>query len=138
MKESNKKVLVFGTYDLFHPGHEHHLKKAAKYGDLYVIVARDETVLEMKRRKTINDEQKRLRAIKKLDYVHKAILGSSGDKYKIIETIRPDIICLGYDQKHFTKNLKEILKRRGVKPKIIRFREGHKPHIYKTSILRKL
>jgi len=131
-----KKVLVFGTYDIFHLGHIYHLKKAAKYGLLYVVIARDATVLLMKRKKVVNNEKKRLQNIKKLDYVYKAFLGSKKDKYKIIEKIKPDIICLGYDQTHFTKDLKKELETRGLHPKIIRFRKGHKPHIYKSSKLR--
>jgi FAD synthetase len=132
----NKKVLVFGTYDLFHPGHIHHLKKAAKYGKLYVVVARDATVLKMKGKKVVNTEKNRLKNMQNLDYVYKAILGGKKDKYEVIEKIKPDIICLGYDQTHFTKDLKKELENRELHLKIIKFRKGHKPHIYKSSKLR--
>ncbi|MGV8162326.1 MAG: adenylyltransferase/cytidyltransferase family protein [Candidatus Nanoarchaeia archaeon] len=130
------KVLVFGTYDLLHSGHEHHLKKAAKLGELHVVVARDKTVLEMKNRKPIHDEKKRVIQLNKLEFVHVAYLGSKKDKYKIIEKIKPNIICLGYDQIHFTKNLKEELKKRKILAKIIRFRKAYRPDIYKSSKLR--
>ena len=133
-----EKVLVFGTYDVFHPGHEHHLRKAKLRGEkLYVVVARDETVKKMKGVNPQNSEKKRMARIKSLDFVHKVYLGGEGDKYKIIEKIRPDLICLGYDQTHFTRGLKEALKRRGLNPKIVRFREAHLPEKYKSSLIRK-
>lgn len=132
-----KKVLTFGTFDIFHPGHEHYLKEAKKYGnELYVVVSRDKTVLEVKNRKTVNDENKRLEYVRSLDYVDGAFLGSDGDKYKIIEEINPDVIVFGYDQDSFTKNIKEILKKRGLNVEIIKLTKGFKPEVYKSSKLR--
>lgn len=128
------KVLTFGTYDIFHPGHEHHLKKSKDYGDeLFVVIARDETVKIVKGKYPKNNEQKRLKVIENLPFVTKVFLGNLGDKYKIVEEINPDIICLGYDQNSFTEKLPEELEKRNIKSKIIKFEKGHKPHIYKSS-----
>ena len=44
------KVLVFGTFDIFHKGHEYFLSEAAKHGSLNVVVARDLTTYEVKGR----------------------------------------------------------------------------------------
>ena len=86
-----RKVLVFGTFDIFHPGHEFHLKKARQYGDiLKVVVAKDSTVKRVKGQYPIKDESTRLRNIKSLDYVDDAFLGYEGDKYNIIEELKPD------------------------------------------------
>ncbi|MFA6072690.1 MAG: adenylyltransferase/cytidyltransferase family protein [Candidatus Woesearchaeota archaeon] len=133
---NSKKVLVFGTYDILHPGHVAHLKKASKHGVLYVVVGLDKTVKDNKKREPYNDENTRLAAIKKIDCVYDARLGDVVDKYKCIEDIRPDLICLGYDQTYFIDNLSKELKKRNLKTKIIRFRKGHLPHIYKSSKLR--
>jgi len=84
----------------------------------------------------MNSEQKRLAAIKALYYVDKAFLGYKKDKYLIIEKVKPDVICLGYDQDSFTKNLKKELKRRGLNPKVIRIQKSLKPYKYKSSKLR--
>lgn len=44
-----KIVMAFGTFDVFHPGHEYYLTQAKKYGDiLIVVVARDKTVEKVK------------------------------------------------------------------------------------------
>jgi len=131
-----KKVLAFGTFDIFHKGHEFYLKNARKHGDiLNVVVARDSTVKQIKGKYPLNNELKRLAVIQNLNYVDKAFLGYEEDKYKIIEEIRPDIICLGYDQKSFNNDLKNKLKKRGLNPKIIKFEKGFKPEVYKTSKL---
>ena len=131
-----KKVLAFGTFDIFHKGHEFYLKEAKKHGNmLNVVVARDSTVKQLKGKYPLNNELKRLAKIKNLDYVDNAFLGYEGDKYKIIKELKPDVICLGYDQGSFTNNLKIILKKRGLNPKIIKFEKGFKPEIYKTSKL---
>ena len=129
-----KKVLVFGTFDILHPGHEYFLKKAKEHGDFLVaVVARDLTVKQVKKLMPDNNELERLKAVKKLDMVDDAVLGSmDSDKYKIIEKIKPDVICLGYDQKAFVDNLQAELEKRGLKPEIVRI-DAYKPEEHKSS-----
>lgn len=128
-----KKVLVFGTYDIFHKGHEFFLNKAKEFGDLTIVVARDKTVLDVKGRECINSEEERVAKLKEKGF--NARLGGLGDKYKVIEEIKPDFICLGYDQD--SMNLEEELKKRMLKIKIIRIKESFQPEKYKSSVLRK-
>ena len=129
-----KKVLVFGTFDIFHPGHEYFLKEAKRHGDeLVVVVARDSTVKQVKVELPAHDENYRLNVLQKLDYVSNAMLGDEAlDKYKVIEQIRPDIICLGYDQTAFVDGLERKLRQLELKTEIIRL-EAYKPHLYKSS-----
>ena len=78
-----KKVMVFGTYDAVHKGHIHFFEQARKHGDyLIIIVAKDKTVEELKR-KPHHDEKQRLADVKK--YADKAVLGYIRDRYKVIE-----------------------------------------------------
>ncbi len=125
-----KKVMVFGTFDILHKGHLNFFSQARKYGDyLIVIVARDKTVKEVKGRKTRNNEKKRLMAVRK--YADKAVLGYIRDKYKVIKKLKPDVICLGYDQKNFVKKLGEF--------KIpVKKLKSYKKHKYKSSKIQKL
>ena len=81
------------------------------------------------------NEQERLARIALEPLVDKAVLGNEGDKLKIVEQEKPDIICLGYDQKADETKLKETLAQRGLTPKIIRARAYH-PEKYKSSLLR--
>lgn len=128
--------MVFGTFDIFHEGHKNFLKQAKRCGDwLIVVVARDKTVSEVKGLWPKNNEKKRLKTIKKSKLANKVVSGYFRDKYKIIEKYKPEIICLGYDQFHFTDNLKEILAKRGLKNiQIIRLK-AFKPEKYKSSKL---
>ena len=90
--------MVFGTFDVLHPGHLNYFKQALKFGDfLIVVVARDKNVLKLKGKKPKNNEKIRLKRIKKM--VDKAVLGYVSDRFKIVEKEKPAVICFGYDQK---------------------------------------
>lgn len=130
-----KKVLVFGTFDHLHPGHLYFLKQAKKYGHLFVVVSRDKTVKLIKGKKPLQNEKERMKAIKKLKIAKKVILGNLKDKYLVIKKIKPEVICLGYDQKFFIKNLRKKLKEFNLKTKIIRLK-AYYPKIYKSSLLK--
>ena len=129
------KVLVFGTFDIFHKGHEYFLSEAAKHGSLNVVVARDLTTYDVKGRFPRNDQLNRVSVLKALSYVDDVHLGNEGDKYKIIEEIKPDIICLGYDQNSFTAGLENELVKRALKVEI-KLLEGFETDKYKSSKLR--
>ena len=130
-------VMVFGTFDLFHQGHEFFLRQAKKHGDhLLVCVARDKTVVKLKGRTPVEPELKRLAKLQSLSFVDEVFMGSEGDKYGCIERYKPDIICLGYDQTYFTDNLGEELKKRGLSTKVIRITESFQPEKFKSSKLR--
>ncbi len=127
------KVVCFGTFDVFHKGHEYFLKRSGNFGDeLIVVVARDETVKEVKGDYPMNNENKRVRKIKNLEYVDDAILGNIKDKYSVIEKLAPDVISLGYDQEAFVSGLEEELEKRNISAVIIRV-DSYKPEVYKSS-----
>jgi len=131
-----KRVLVFGTFDLIHPGHIHFLKKAKKHGDeLVVIVARDETVKQVKGRKPLYNEDQRKEQVEYLRIADKVVLGNRVDKYGVIRRYAPHVICLGYDQRHFIDGLEKIIEKLDRKPKIIRI-NAYKPEKYKSSLLK--
>ncbi len=121
-----KKVLVFGSFDMLHKGHLDFFRQARKHGDkLIAVVARDRTIKQLKGKKPRQKEKTRLKNV--AEHVDKALLGNKTNKYAIVKRINPDIICLGYDQNSFTKDLKKHFKK-----KIIRLKP-YKPHKYKSS-----
>jgi cytidyltransferase-like protein len=136
MKKDFKKVMVFGTFDVFHKGHENFLRQARRHGDyLIAVVARDKTVLNIKKQKARNEEQERLKKLHDYEFVDKAVLGNLGDKYKIIIKYKPDVICLGYDQKAFVRDLKKKLEDfRLDETRIVRLKSYY-PERYKSSKL---
>ena len=126
------KVIVFGTFDIIHPGHVHLLKKAKEYGDfLVVVVARDNTVCNIKGKDPTNNEGIRLANVKKLNIADRVIMGCLDDKYQVIANEKPDIIALGYDQKVFVDKLVEIIDDH---VKIVRI-SPYIPDLYKSSKL---
>lgn len=132
-----KKIMVFGTFDLLHPGHINFFNQAKKLAPfLIVVVARDKYVLRAKSKLPKHSEVERTKKVRKIDTVNKAILGSvKHDFYRTIRTYKPDILALGYDQKPRIRMLKRDLKRHRLKGvKVIRLRP-HRPEIYKSSKL---
>jgi len=133
------RVLAFGTFDIFHPGHDYHLRQCALLGDeLYVVIARDETVLAVKGRLSHNNEERRREVVASLPFVTKALLGNLDDKYRVIEEVNPDVIVIGYDQIVFLDRLEDELSARGLHPKIVRLTEGYSVEKNKSSRLRPL
>ena len=131
-----KKVMAFGAFDILHKGHEAYLKEAKGYGDyLIVIVARDENIIRFKGRKPKNDENSRLGQIKKLNFVDEAVLGRKGNIFDVLEEFKPDIVCLGYDQKTVEEEkLREELEKRNIQAEIARAKP-YKEEVYKSSKL---
>ncbi len=111
------KVAIAGTFDIIHPGHVYFLKEASKYGDLYVIVARDENVRKIKGKKPIFNEIERKTIIENMKLVKKVYLGDENDFFKVIELIDPDIIFLGSDQNK--KWAETEIRKRGLHARII-------------------
>ncbi|MEN9558386.1 MAG: hypothetical protein RL141_755 [Candidatus Parcubacteria bacterium] len=128
-------VLVTGTFDGLHPGHEDLFRQAKALGDrLVVVVARDKTVQAVKHRMPRMGEVARLQAVAAHPLVDLAVLGKEGDKLQVITEIDPDILLLGYDQAVFTDALEERLAARGIAPRVLRA-EPFQPERYKSSLL---
>ena len=132
-----RKVIVFGTFDTFHKGHESFFKQAKRLGDyLLVVVARDTHVKRAKRYSPVNSEKIRAAKVRAAKQPNKVILGSKTHNfYRTLRTYKPEIIALGYDQKPFVRELKgQLKKHRLANIKIVRLR-GYKPNIYKSSLI---
>lgn len=126
------KVMAFGTFDGIHDGHRFFLEKAAAYGKLQVVIARDATVTKVKGRPPLKDENQRLNDLCAEGY--DAILGQLNDKYAVIRAYAPDIICLGYDQEAFTDKLGAACLEMGLKTRIMRL-PALRPDELKSSLI---
>lgn len=135
--EKPKIVMAFGTFDFFHAGHEDYLKQARALGDeLIVVVARDETVKKVKNHAPKYNERKRLRDVAACQYVTKAVLGNSDDKYKVIKRYSPGILALGYDQYVFTYDLKNYFIKEKLNIEVVRL-QAFEPQTFKSSLIRR-
>ncbi len=136
-QENLKTVMAFGTFDLFHAGHENYLRQAKELGDyLIVIIARDETVQKIKGRAPSHNERQRLKNVKISEIADKVVLGYKGDKHKVLRKFRPNVIALGYDQFVFTQRLEKTLIDLKLGAEVVRL-QPYYPQIYKSSLLRK-
>ncbi len=132
-----KKAMAFGAFDILHEGHEYFLKEAKKKGDFLVVtLGRDKTIEKLKKKKTINNEQKRMQNLRKLNIADKVILGSLKDPYKCLSDEKPDVICLGYDQRFFVGSLGKELRKRKIMAEIVRI-PAYFPERYKSSLVSK-
>jgi len=128
------KVMCTGTFDILHQGHLDYFRQAKQLGDyLVVVVARDSNAIKEGKQLRFK-EKERLEHVASQKIVDKAVLGNEGDKLKIVEQEKPDVICLGYDQGDEEK-LKEALAKRGISPRIVKAQAYH-PEKYKSSLLK--
>ena len=109
------RVMAVGIFDLLHAGHLHYVERARSLGDeLVVVVAHDDTVREQKH-EPITGQELRRRMVEGLKPVDQAIVGSPPKVpiFEILETVKPDLIALGYDQKHSIESIHEGLSKHG-------------------------
>ncbi|MDG6939608.1 MAG: adenylyltransferase/cytidyltransferase family protein [Nitrososphaerota archaeon] len=131
---SIKVVLAGGVFDVIHAGHIYTLGRAKALGDALVVsVARDSTVGRVRSRPTINDERVRAAQVGAVKGVDAAILGSERDIFDTVERVRPDVIVIGYDQKHGEDEMKARAKERGVDVTVVRLDTVH-PGLKSSSI----
>ena len=132
-----KKVMVFGSFDVLHDGHRSLFEQAKQYGDhLIAVVARDDTYEALRLYTPVHSEDQRLSVVLKEPFVDTAVLGDRIDIYRAIKQFRPDVICLGYDQKHFVDGLDEKLASLGLATSIMRLKPFY-PETFKSSLLKK-
>lgn len=142
-----KKVMVFGVFDLLHPGHVSFLKQAKKLGSFLIVsVARDVNVKKIKKKLPVFAEKKRVEHIKQLKIANKIVLGGLKDPWPHIKKEKPDVIALGYDQNSYVSNQRTVnskqnleaqLQKHGLKTKVVRLR-SFRPEVFKSSIIRKV
>lgn len=138
MNQENKvRVMVFGTFDYLHAGHENLFIQARELGDeIIAIIARDKTVKNIKGEIPDHDEKERLENLKATAWADFVVLGNEKDKTKVIKEYRPDIIALGYDQFAFTYRLEKLFMEIKLDAKIVRLKP-YRPDMYKSSIIKK-
>jgi len=133
------RIMVFGTFDMVHPGHEDLFRQAralAPEPHLIVSVARDSAVVRAKGNMPRNTQEMRLALAQKHPLVDEAVLGDEKGYIEHIIRAKPDIIALGYDQEgEYVEHLAVDLAAAGFFAPIVRLQPFH-PEIYKTSRLR--
>jgi glycerol-3-phosphate cytidylyltransferase-like family protein len=118
------RVMLFGTFDDLHPGHEYVFRNAlqrvssdeneklrvtrndaqspkpkAQSSGVWAVVARDSNVIRIKGHPPLQTQEERIETITRMFPEVQAILGDASDFLVPIRSVQPDLILLGYDQK---------------------------------------
>lgn len=104
-----KKVITYGTYDLFHYGHQRLLERAKALGDYLIVgVTTDNFDLERGKMSTCNNVMERIEAVKATGLADQIVIEEyKGQKIDDIQKYGVDIFAIGSDWKGYFDYLKE-------------------------------
>lgn len=105
-----KKVITYGTYDLFHRGHYNLLKRAKELGDYLIVgVTTDNFDLERGKMNTCNNVMERIEAVKATGLADQIVIEEyKGQKIDDIQKYDVDIFAIGSDWEGYFDYLKEF------------------------------
>lgn len=122
IQQKRKRVVVFGVFDLLHPGHVRFLTHAKQFGsELVVVVTPDHRVKQEKGHVPYHSAKERNVLLSALRVVDRVVLGDTGKHWTIIKRLNPHVIVLGPDQSVRHPQIQEQLKAMTVKPVIKQF-----------------
>lgn len=110
-----KKVFVSGCYDLLHSGHVEFFRQASQFGELYVGIGSDQTILGYKHHKTFYPEQERLFMVKSIRYVKDAFINQGDgimDFIPTVDMVKPDVFVVNADGG--SENKRKFCEERGI------------------------
>ncbi len=105
-----KKVITYGTYDLFHQGHYNLLKRAKDLGDYLIVgVTTDNFDLERGKMNTCNNVMERIEAVKATGLADQIVIEEyKGQKIDDIIKYGVDVFAIGSDWVGYFDYLKEF------------------------------
>lgn len=105
-----KRVITFGTFDVFHIGHVNILEKCSQLGsELIVGVSSDALNFKKKNRYPLYDEYSRLKIINSLKFVNEVFVEESLEqKRHYINYYRANVLAMGDDWEGRFDNLRDI------------------------------
>ena len=107
-----KKVITYGTYDLFHQGHYNLLKRAKALGDYLIVgVTTDNFDLERGKMNTCNNVMERIEAVKSTGLADQIVIEEyRGQKIDDIQKYGVDVFAIGSDWEGYFDYLNEFCK----------------------------
>ncbi len=94
-----KRVITFGTFDVFHIGHINILERAKKEGDYLVVgVSSDQLNFNKKKRYPIYSQEHRIKILQSLRFVDEVFVEESLEKKaEYIKQYKADLLVMGDD-----------------------------------------
>lgn len=105
-----KKVITYGTFDLFHQGHYNLLKRARELGDYLIVgVTTDNFDLERGKLNTCNNIMERIEAVRETGLADQIIIEEyRGQKIDDIQKYGVDVFAIGSDWQGYFDYLNEF------------------------------
>ncbi len=105
-----KKVITYGTFDLFHQGHYNLLQRAKELGDYLIVgVTTDNFDLERGKMNTCNNVMERIESIKSTGLADQIVIEEyKGQKIDDIQKYGVDIFAIGSDWEGYFDYLNEF------------------------------
>ncbi len=95
-----KKVLTYGTFDLFHRGHLNLLRRAKNFGDYLIVGVSTDEFNRIKGKKTLISFEERMEIVKSIRYVDEVIPEESWEqKERDIKKFDIETFVMGSDWK---------------------------------------
>lgn len=131
------RVLVFGTFDGLHRGHQAFLTQARALGDeLVVCLAPDEVVERLKHHRPLHTFQTRLADLSVLPQVTRVVGGDAElGVYNCYAYVKPDLVAFGYDQAELATDFKRFQQVTGDETRTIVLKP-YQAEIFKSSLLK--
>ena len=105
-----KKVITYGTFDLFHQGHYNLLKRAKELGDYLIVgVTTDNFDLERGKMNTCDNVMDRIEAVRATGLADQIVIEEyKGQKIEDIQKYGVDIFAIGSDWEVYFDYLNEF------------------------------
>jgi cytidyltransferase-like protein len=129
-----KTVLVFGSFDGIHKGHEAMLREARGHGEHVVAALAPDNVIERLKghmpKYLFEERRDALTATGLVDQI--ATSDKENGTYNILNRVHPDIVAFGYDQTDLRENFLKFLEKTGKQVKVVTL-SPFEPEKYKSS-----
>ena len=107
----SKKVITYGTFDLFHFGHLELLRRSKELGDYLVVAVSTDEFNTIKEKKCIYPFEHRKKIVEAIKFVNEVIPERNwGQKCQDILTYKIDIFTMGNDWEKKFDDLKKLCK----------------------------
>lgn len=129
--------LVFGVFDGLHDGHRAMLEQARFRVDRLVVALPSDAVVErLKARPPSRPWNQRAETLRASGLVDEVVQGDEIEgEYRIFETVQPDVILLGYDQRELRKDIERYYALNSTRSIPLVTLESFQPERYKSSLL---
>lgn len=132
-------VIVFGTFDLLHAGHQAFLSQAAALGDrLLVVAARDSYIEQVKKRAPRMSADDRRILLEAESVVNEVVWGDewpTAEPYRLLRDLTFDVLALGYDQEPADSVVQDLLRTyHKENVRVVRL-APYQPDMHKSSLL---